>query len=304
MSFWSEIDEFVSNTNKNSNSIIIPDNTEPIENSEVIYTKEQDKKGIKDNSKIIVDIVLITAVDDEYTWARKVFNNCYSEVYENGCWYCFANCTLANDKETTIAIFKQCNMGLVSAAATVTYAIQLFNPKMVLMCGVCAGVKRGINLGDLVVFSPVFEYGAGKYNNGIFTPDYRQRQLNGCFKPTVYKMCNDKVLTRKIKDEWAYDKPDTELAIHICAAGSGAAVVTDEDAVKRITGHQKELGAIDMEAYAVAEVASIVAHHEIPWLVVKGVQDFATPLKNDRYRMYAAYASAMFMKKFLELINL
>ncbi len=39
--------------------------------------------------------------------------------------------------------------------------------------------------------------------------------------------------------------------------------------------HQRNLSAIDMEAYAVAEAACLAGESRIPWLVVKGIQDFA-----------------------------
>ena len=47
--------------------------------------------------------------------------------------------------------------------------------------------------------------------------------------------------------------------------------------VEEIKAHQRTLGAIDMESYAIAEVANAALAKEIPWLVVKGVQDFAFP---------------------------
>lgn len=55
-----------------------------------------------------------------------------------------------------------------------------------------------------------------------------------------------------------------------------------------------------MESYAIAEVANAALTREIPWLVVKGVQDFASPLKDDQYREYSAFVSATFIKKFLD----
>lgn len=251
----------------------------------------------------LVDVAIITAVEDEYLAAKKVFKNVFSERFENGFKYSLSNYEVSQGKTITIAIFRQTYMGLVSAAMTAAYAIYKFNPKLMLMCGVCAGVEGKCNLGDLIVFSPVYDYGSGKYTHGQFLPDYRHRQIGAEIRPLVERMCADTQLAREIKDSWDFHpgKPDTELRIHICPGGSGAAVITDEAVIASLKTHQRSLGAIDMESFSIAEVASAATTREIPWLVVKGVQDFATPLKNDTYRQYAAFVSALFLQKFLAL---
>lgn len=250
-----------------------------------------------------VDVAIITAVEDEYLAAKKIFKNISSERFENGFKYCLSNYEVTQGKTITIAIFRQTYMGLVSAAMTAAYAIYKFDPKLMLMCGVCAGIKEKCNLGDLIVFSPVYDYGSGKYAHGHFLPDYRHRQIGAEIRPLVERMCADTQLAREIKDSWDFHlgKPDTELKIHIYPGGSGAAVITDEAVIDSLKTHQRSLGAIDMESFSIAEVASAATAREIPWLVVKGVQDFATPLKNDTYREYAAFVSAVFLQRFLTL---
>ena len=121
-------------------------------------------------------------------------------------------------------------MGMVAASMTATYALNKFNPKLLLMCEACAGIQEKAELGDLIVFSPVYDYGAGKYAAGKFFPDYRQRELDAIVRPIIEQMICDKELARAIKDGWnnTIGKPSTELAIHYYPGGSGAAVITDE----------------------------------------------------------------------------
>lgn len=191
---------------------------------------------------------------------------------------------------------------MVSAAFVTTYALNTFNPHIVLMCGVCAGVKGKTNIGDLMVLTPVLNYEYGKRDKGGFQPGYRQRQINGKIRSVIEKMSSDERLLENIRRGFEYKngKPDKQLEVKICSGASGSAVVTDEGIVKEIISCQRDVGAIDMEAYAVAEISCIALEKEIPWLVVKGVQDFADEDKNDKYRQYAAYVSAAFLKKFLE----
>lgn len=303
MSFWNTVDEV-----RKKKAETRSDRVNNVDNS-VIREGEYKQKDTKENdialrneNELTVDVVLMTAVEDEYRVVCKIFKNIFAEYFENGFKYCLVNCEIIDGVNIVIAVFRQNNMGLVSASMTATYALNKFKPNLLLMCGVCAGVKDKANLGDLIIFSPVYDYGAGKYCAGHFLPDYRQHQINGVVRPIVEKMCCDINLKREIRDAWENQsgKPITELEIHIYPGGSGAAVITDEGVVEELKTHQRTLGAIDMESYAIAEVANAAMTKEIPWLVVKGVQDFATPLKNDQYREYAAFVSGVFIKKYLQ----
>lgn len=303
MSFWNTVDEV-----RKKKAETRSDRVNNVDNS-VIREGEYKQKDTKENdialrneNELTVDVVLMTAVEDEYRVVCKIFKNIFAEYFENGFKYCLVNCEIIDGVNIVIAVFRQNNMGLVSASMTATYALNKFKPNLLLMCGVCAGVKDKANLGDLIIFSPVYDYGVGKYCAGHFLPDYRQHQINGVVRPIVEKMCCDINLKREIRDAWENQsgKPITELEIHIYPGGSGAAVITDEGVVEELKTHQRTLGAIDMESYAIAEVANAAMTKEIPWLVVKGVQDFATPLKNDQYREYAAFVSGVFIKKYLQ----
>lgn len=296
--FWTTVEE-VAAKKPSVLSNVAPESTNSLR------PEEDEKKQKGERHKILeyhVDVVIMTAVEDEYVAVRRVFQEIFSEEFASGYKYALANYDIPNYKKIIVAIFRQNSMGLVAASMTATYALNKFNPKLLLMCGVCAGIQGKAELGDLIVFSPVYDYGAGKNSAGKFFPDYQQRVLDATVRPIIEQMVCDKELARAIKDGWksTIGKPNTELTIHLYPGGSGAAVITDEAVVAEIKAHQRTLGAIDMESYAIAEVANAALAKEIPWLVVKGVQDFASPLKNDQYREYCAFCSGLFLKKFLE----
>ena len=77
--------------------------------------------------------------------------------------------------------------------------------------------------------------------------------------------------------------------IHVAPMASGAAVVVDEGIFPRLADSMRKVLAIDMEASALGALGDI---HNIPVLVAKGVQDFGDSFKDDRYRSFAARASA------------
>jgi nucleoside phosphorylase len=81
------------------------------------------------------------------------------------------------------------------------------------------------------------------------------------------------------------------FAVVVGPMASGSAVVRDGVTWDRIGGMGvRTVAALEMEAATVATVAqqAQIAH----WLVVKGVSDHADPAKDDRYRRFAARASA------------
>jgi hypothetical protein len=67
-------------------------------------------------------------------------------------------------------------------------------------------------------------------------------------------------------------------------------VVTDPRVWAALERGKRNLLAIDMEA---ATVATVAAQRRVPhWLVAKGVMDHADPAKDDRFKAFAASASA------------
>jgi nucleoside phosphorylase len=71
---------------------------------------------------------------------------------------------------------------------------------------------------------------------------------------------------------------------------SGGAVMTDPEIWNRLEVSQRRILALDMEA---ATIATVAAERRVPhWLVAKGVMDHAGPDKDDRFKAYAARASA------------
>jgi tetratricopeptide (TPR) repeat protein len=87
-----------------------------------------------------------------------------------------------------------------------------------------------------------------------------------------------------------------EVRCHIKAMASGSAVRADNP-FKDVRAPVRGTVAIDMEGAAFGLVMS--RHPLIPWLVVKGVCDYADRDKNDAYHDYTARASALYALSFI-----
>jgi nucleoside phosphorylase len=77
--------------------------------------------------------------------------------------------------------------------------------------------------------------------------------------------------------------------LHVAPIATGAAVIEDEGLFPHLAESMRKVLGVDMEASALATFADF---HDIPVLVAKGVSDCGDTLKDDRYREFAARASA------------
>lgn len=207
----------------------------------------------------------------------------------------------ANGAPIRLALATQHEMGLVSASILSTISLMTYHPKLLLMGGICAGVEGKTSIGDLIVADPVFNYEAGKRTPKGFEANYTQRHLTRKCRELVEELKNDRTFLRTIKDSWDIDtgKPHTEIDVHIAPMGSGSSVLTEPKVLEDISHHQRKITGIDMESFAIGQSAYEVLGEETPWIVVKGVQDYANEDKNDKSREYAAYVSAKFIIEFL-----
>jgi tetratricopeptide (TPR) repeat protein len=173
-------------------------------------------------------------------------------------------------------------------------------PRIAIMTGICAGDARQVQLGDLVVAERTFTY-----DNGKFTLDEQGRSVHQ-HDTLTYQLDANILQFLGLFDDWkplvaGLQRPSSsreprETACHLKAMASGSAVRADnpfEDVRAPVRGTV----AIDMEGAAFGLVMS--RHPLIPWLVVKGVCDYADRTKSDAYHDYAAHASALYALSFI-----
>lgn len=79
------------------------------------------------------------------------------------------------------------------------------------------------------------------------------------------------------------------FSVHVAPIATGATVTEDEQIFDNLSGHMRKVLGLDMEGSGLAASAD---SYNIPFIFAKGVSDFADPYKDDRYRTFAARASA------------
>lgn len=197
-----------------------------------------------------------------------------------------------------------CKMGMPHSTAIAAKMIAKFKPRYLWMVGICAGIKGEVNLGDVIVADPCWDYGCGKYNEDQageikFLQDPYQCTLDSHVKTRVSLATTNTDFIKGIPTGFSGKMPKNDLSLKIGPMVSGAAVVSSAkylDAI--IKGQSRKLIGMEMEAYGVMCAGELACEPKPKVIIAKSVCDFGDAEKEDGYQPYAAHTSANFFYKF------
>lgn len=195
-------------------------------------------------------------------------------------------------------------IGMPASAVLSTKMIMMFRPRYLIMAGICAGRKDKVQLGDIVVADPCWDWGSGKIegqdNRPIFRPAPHQIEMDVDLAARLGELTRDPVMLARIRATTRSKKPATELKAHLGPLASGAAVVADADAFNTLIDQHRGLLAIEMEGYGVALACRGAGKPRPQPIIIKSVCDFADKDKADDFQEYAAETSALFLQAVID----
>lgn len=206
--------------------------------------------------------------------------------------------------EQTFQVVTACahRMGSVSAALLTSKLINAFSPRFIAMTGICAGIKEKVNIGDVVLFEPVWEWPSGKLVDGdggtYLQPSPHQIPIADFIVARAEEMRNDKNLWVGIQSSWPAEAPAHTLNLVVGPGASGSAVIADSATVPAIKLQHRKVTAVEMEAYGVCAAARCSTSPKPTAIIMKSVCDFADDNKSDKWQPYASYTSAQGMHAF------
>jgi nucleoside phosphorylase/CheY-like chemotaxis protein len=194
-------------------------------------------------------------------------------------------------------------MGMVSAALRSAAIATLLRPRLLAMCGVCAGVKGRSSIGDVLLADPVWDFQSGKRTrdkgNTKFSMAPHQLFAPAVIRSHLEELRGDRKALADLPVQFGSDAPGLTNIV-IGPVASGSAVLSDGKVVDQIKEQHRELVGVEMEAYGVYAAAyNAVAPQPLPF-ALKAVCDFADPDKEDKHQRYAAYASANVLRLLME----
>jgi nucleoside phosphorylase len=243
------------------------------------------------------------AVIEEFSTRCMVsFTKAFSPVNQHE----YRHTTIQNNSGEPLTIFVTwlADMGPMRMALDLKPLLQEFRPRFAAMTGICAGDKRKVKLGDLVVVNYAYHHEEGKMTRGsngqtIHFPE--TRTAGATIQVIQYARGFDswrepvrEMKRKQLKRPW---KPTDEPKCSVEVMTSGMAVRADNPFPQLVERHNRKTVGIEMEA-----AAFYFALSDFPLihpLVIKGVSDYGDGSKNDRYRDYAARASAIYLLYFI-----
>lgn len=204
----------------------------------------------------------------------------------------------AGEKRLNLICAAPSEMGM-SASATLTTKIKsIFNPRIIFMVGICAGVEGKVKIGDTIVADPAFDYNFGRIiesdeGEESLLADVRQLRIEERILNELRHFGEDEQFFTSLRSAYKGNKTDTIPNLLIGPIGSGSSVVANNKVIEKIVtnGHRKLLG-IDMETYGVYYAAQKTLTPSGPVVSIKTVCDFANKEKHKDFQDFCAYLSA------------
>lgn len=195
-------------------------------------------------------------------------------------------------------------MGLVYTSTLITKVCLKYRPKLIVMTGICAGREGEVQLGDIIVANPSWDYGSGKFKSDgeetIFTPSPKQLALNSHLRKLAENLSRDGEFIDRLKRSYNAETPPASLTARVGPMASGAAVRADDSFFDDLAQNNRKVLAVEMEAYGVFAASSEMPNPAPQPLVVKSVSDFANSAKDDSVRKYASFTSAHYATEIIK----
>lgn len=202
-------------------------------------------------------------------------------------------------------------MGPVASSILTTKAILKLKPKLVLMCGICAGVKADMNFGDVIAAEVSWDWQSGKYTDEkgeeSFEISPHQIDISDLVKAQLSLFKREEAFWNSL-NQYSKEHSLPPPKLYIGPMATGSSVIADTRVTDRMKKNQhRNLTGLDMEVYGV--YASVLScDRSINFLSLKSVCDKGDKEKNDKYQKYASKISAKvtieFIKKFAKALSL
>lgn len=214
----------------------------------------------------------------------------------------------SDNKSVRVVAAHADRMGMPAASALAMKLIMQFRPKYIVMTGIMAGVSGRVSLGDIVVSSPVWDWGSGKWisNSGgseapksLFQLDPFQFTLESGILKQVNLLSDDDDFLFALRKSYQGSRPKTDIDVHVGPVATGASVLSDKNLFNSIKEQHRKLLGVEMEAYGLFSAADIAPRPKPTALCIKSVVDFGDSDKDDDYQHYGAFISANFAKEII-----
>ncbi len=163
-----------------------------------------------------------------------------------------------NGRRITVAATSAPRMGMVTTAILSAKLISLLRPKLIVMCGICAGVRQKVRLGDVLLADPAWDFQSGKRvkdeGNSSFSMAPHQLSVPAIVRTCVQQLQTDRTSMATMSASFGADMPGISQII-VGPVASGSAVLADGEVIQEIKSQHRELIGVEMEVYGLYAAA-------------------------------------------------
>jgi len=269
----------------------------------VSYILNEEKKPVIDQPSYGIDLAIICALEKpELEEVLKLPWNWSSPRPLDDITFVRDGYFEVEQRKITICATFAPRMGMISTALQSATLIALLRPRLIAMCGICAGVKGKVNFGDVLLADPAWDFQSGKRirdkENSQFSIAPDQLHPSENVRAHVQQICGDHEALTKIASN--YPNAPVVPKIVIGPVASGSAVLADGEVVNEIKTQHRGLVGVEMEIYGMYAAAYRASKPQPQPFALKAVCDFADSGKDDDYQQYAAYTSANVLRLVME----
>jgi nucleoside phosphorylase len=247
------------------------------------------------------DVVILTALDDEYMAMRSSLLARSTEVVE---WQRHEAYVLGTGIKAVLV--PTLDMGQLNAALGTARAVTTLAPQLVILVGIAGCMREPtegkVSLGDLVISRHIIDYELQKISQTKGVEDRWQiyRSSQDLLKWVAY-WAPKKTWLRSFNEP----RPDGSQRVPGYKIGdvfSGNTVIAEENERKRLLGKFQDALAVEMEAAGVAAALGSMEEIKPEFLMIKSFTDWANGHKDDSWRDYACKIAAEFTAALIDEI--
>lgn len=211
-----------------------------------ILKDDQDRENNPDVSK--VDLVIICALaEPELEEVLKLPWNWSASRPIDGLTFVHDGEFVSEGNTYSVCATSAPRMGMVSTALLSAKLIQQLSPKIIVMCGICAGVKGKTNFGDVLLPDPAWDFQSGKrvrdVNNSSFSIAPHQISAPAVLRSHVEQIRSDREMLARLATTFGSNALGTPR-VSIGPVASGSAVLADGDVIEEIKGSVAKFSSI------------------------------------------------------------
>lgn len=272
----------------------------------VEYIVQNDKPPyLTDGRTFHRDLAIFVALEDVELDSIRALDGHWQEVavaHDNSRYFegYFSN----GDSYVSVVVVAAPKMGMPTAAAISSKLIYTYRPRYLAITGICAGVKGKVEIGDILVADPCFDWGSGKWVKNPVSGDLRFRpapypwRLDDGIRSKIKALSESEKVIEEIRYAFGTAAPRVAPSVKIEAMASGGSVLQAAKLMDDVLDQHKNLVGVEMESYAVFTAAAYAPEPRPVCFSIKSVCDFGDESKTDNAHKYAAHTSAHFLYHF------